>query len=276
MNRLMAVALLLAAALAAPAQETGKQDAVDTAFLDCTQIRIRAERVEEVSAETQAWGRGIIAGLGIADKTAREKAQAILDFVHNNFTFNWTRPKSVAEFIEVKAGNCYAHARLGILLLRLAGVPAKFAYEVHLRLSSPSATADAVESGTGLFGSFHNDHAWVLFHDGERWTPFDSTSGHIGGEGFIAQRWTPPRANPPFAIWEDTGSGLDAMENVTELVWEGLSLPTHGEMSEERWRGLMAAFAGKDLDHFRTPLSEEEYALIEQAARAYYSGEEIP
>ena len=271
MSFAVSIALLLATAMAAPAQ-----DAVDDAFLDCTQIRIRAERVEEVSAETQAWGRGAIAALGIEDKPAREKAQAILDFVHDNFVFNWTRPKSVAEFIEVRAGNCYAHARLGILLLRLSGVPAKFAYEVHLRLGGSSATADAVEMGTGMFGSFHNDHAWVLFHDGERWTPFDSTSGHLGGEGFVARRWTPPRANPPFAIWEDTGSGLDGMANVTEQVWEGIGLAPHGEMSEERWREFMAAFAGKDLDHFRVPLSDEEYALIEGAARAFYSAEEIP
>ena len=276
MKSAFSVVVLLAVLPAAYAQDTADQATVDAAFLDFTQILIRTDRIENVDAETQAWGRGLIAGLGIEGLPAQQKAKKILDFVHGNLVFNWTRPKSVAEFIKTKAGNCFAHARMGIFLLRLSGVPAKFAYEVHLQLGSESATKDAREMGTGLFSCFHNDHAWVLFHDGERWIPYDSTAGHLGGEGFIAQRWTPPEANPPFVIWEDMGTGLDNMENVTQDVWEGLRLPTHGEMSEDLWREFMSSFADKPLDYFSTPLSDDEMTRIEQAARAYYASESIP
>ncbi len=276
MKSAFSVVVLLAVLPAAYAQDTADQATVDAAFLDFTQILIRTDRIENVDAETQAWGRGLIAGLGIEGLPAQQKAKKILDFVHGNLVFNWTRPKSVAEFIETKAGNCFAHARMGIFLLRLSGVPAKFAYEVHLQLGSESATKDAREMGTGLFSCFHNDHAWVLFYDGERWIPYDSTAGHLGGEGFIAQRWTPPEANPPFVIWEDMGTGLDNMENVTQDVWEGLRLPTHGEMSEDLWREFMSSFADKPLDYFSTPLSDDEMARIERAARAYYAAESIP
>ncbi len=276
MKSAFSVVVLLAVLPAAYAQDTADQATVDAAFLDFTQILIRTDRIENVDAETQAWGRGLIAGLGIEGLLAQQKAKKILDFVHGNLVFNWTRPKSVAEFIKTKAGNCFAHARMGIFLLRLSGVPAKFAYEVHLQLGSESATKDAREMGTGFFSCFHNDHAWVLFHDGERWIPYDSTSGHLGGEGFIAQRWTPPEANPPFVIWEDMGTGLDNMENVTQDVWEGLRLPTHGEMSEDLWREFMSSFADKPLDYFSTPLSDDEMTRIEQAARAYYASESIP
>ena len=197
------------------AQDKEKSNAIDDCFKDWSIIRTSIKRAESIDETTLAWGKKTLAAINLKSLTPNEKARAIQIYVSKDFDFHYSRPRNIPEFLETRKGNCYAHSRLSVFLLRLSGLPAKFAYEVHLEHKSPDSTEDAREAGTGLFGHFHNDHFWILYHDGTRWIPFDSSLGYTGFDGFVS-RWEGTETipdNPPFIIWEDTGTGSSVSGN---------------------------------------------------------------
>lgn len=179
-----------------------------------------------------AWGNQVLRSLRIDGRDNFEKAQRICGYLSDNFAFNFQRSTSLREIITRKGGNCVAHSLIGIFLLRLAGIPAKFAHEVHLtrqyRLISLYVGLWAKKENNGINSFWHNDHVWVWFSADGTWQPFDSALDLCGfdrfyrkrffkhkelSEGF-AQKWT----GPPFVVWEGVGEGFDGMKNITPSV----------------------------------------------------------
>ncbi len=254
------------------AQEGDKAASVDESFKDWKILRTSSKRVEVIDKTTLAWGQKTLAAINSEKLETNERARAIQQYVSKNFVFDSSRPKNIPEFIETQKGNCYAHSRLSVFLLRLAQVPAKFAYEVHLELKTASSAKTARERGTGLFGHFHNDHFWILYHDGGRWIPYDSALGYTGFDGFVS-RWEGTEAipdNPPFVIWEDTGSGSSGMNNITEYIWNQFPLEKHKNLSPEEWKEFISNFYDKDVSFFQKPLDGSTENLINKVARQFF------
>lgn len=282
--RKLFVCLFVILLFTACAPDTGGSDVtvevevpVDPVFEDHVNIRWGVDRVEVVDEETLAWGREVLDGLKLSGTDANADALKIFEFIHGNFIFNSGRPKTIADFCEVKDGNCYAHSRLAIFMLRLANIPAKFVYEVHLELKSASSARQARERGTGLFGHFHNDHFWVLYHNGERWVPMDTALGIVGYDG-LARRWSGDGVadNPPFVVWEDSGNNEEGLLNVTKTLWDRMTLEPHNDLTPEEWREFTAHYEDVELELFQIPLPEEHIARIEAVARQFFKSMALP
>ncbi|MCX4241226.1 transglutaminase-like domain-containing protein [Paraliomyxa miuraensis] len=98
-----------------------------------------------------------LAPKGTAPAAAAERIGA---WVHERITYEIT-PRSLdgAQILEAGRGDCTEYARLTVTLLRAAGVPAE------------------VRDGMAASGDELVAHAWVAYHDGERWHEIDPTWG---------------------------------------------------------------------------------------------------
>ena len=188
----------------------------------------------------------MLQNLNLVNATDFEKAKKIQDYVSRNFTYNFKSSITIREIIENEGGNCVSHAVLGIFLLRLAQVPAKFAHEVQIikqyTLVSLVVGRWAKKHNDGINSYWHNDHIWVWFdHDGI-WEPFDSALDLCGFDEFydkrfyrhkteskgFAQRW----AGPPFVIWEEINTGCEKMINITPTIWNENSLKMYPDKND--------------------------------------------
>ena len=212
------------------------------------------DQVIRVDDESLAWGQQVLQGLDLGSMGDFAKAQKICSYLHDHFAYNFQRRTRFSEIIQKKGGNCVSHALMGIFLLRLSGLPAKFAHEVHLtkqyRLISLYVGIWAKRENDGINSFWHNDHVWVWFRNGETWEPFDSALDVCGfdpfyrkrffqqqalSEGF-AQKWT----GPPFVIWQGTGDGLVGMKNITSAIIHPESM--NGLAHQEGWQELVDLF----------------------------------
>jgi hypothetical protein len=242
-------------------------------FVDYSRLRLGLFEVEEIDPATIEWGRKVLRQLDIEGQPAAAKAARLVQYLHDNVAFEGFQPETVADIIAEQAGNCNAHARLGIFLLRLAGVPAKFAWESHLNMTGQGAGVVARERNHGQYGAFHNAHVWVFYHDGETWQPFDSGIGYQGYAAFPEYRWLrPPHvvAGPPFEIWEDTGLGFANMNNVTTRIWQQFELPDLANVTNSKWQAFVSGFQDLGREQSLRLPSEEVLASIETMARLYF------
>lgn len=269
--------ILCAAATIILAGEARPQAEPPAVFSDYVNIRWGVGRVETVEAPLLEWGRGVLADLGVPSSETDRDARAIFDYINAGYEFSSDRPPTIADFCESRSGNCYAHARLAIFLLRLAGIPAKFVYEVHLELKTESSAREARSRGTGLFGHYHNDHFWVMYYDGSRWVPMDTALGVMGYDG-LARRWTGDGVpdNPPFVLWEDTGDDTTGLRNITTTFWERIPIRTHNALTPAEWQEFIAVYGRLPLETFQSPLSAEHEQRIAAVAKQFFGIEEIP
>jgi hypothetical protein len=255
------------------AQDEDKTASIDNRFKNWSIIRTSIKGAENIDEATLIWGKNTLAALILDKLDANEKARAIQKYISRNFEFHFSTPQDIPEFLETGRGNCFAHSRLSVFLLRLAGIPAKFAYEVHLELKTESSAKRARERGDGLGGHFHNDHIWILYHNGDRWKPYDSALGYTGFNGFHS-RWEGTETipdNPPFVIWEDTGSGFSDMRNITEYIWNQFPVEKHNDLSPAEWKQFLSNFYDKDLSFFQKPLDESTEKMINRVARKFFN-----
>lgn len=259
------VCLLTGAGLSAFGQE------IPDVFRETDQIRWGVRQSEPVDAETIVWVDRFLAKLDLAGKTPDERARAIWTAVRSHFAFTPDRPKTLADFIRDPRGNCYAHSRMDLLLLRRAGLPAKYIYEVHLELKSAESEKSARARGLGLFGHYHNDHFWVLYHNGDTWVPFDTGFGIVGFDG-LRKRWEGNEvlASPPFVLWEDSGDDAVGLVNVTGRIWRQMEIGPRNGMTPEAWMRFVSTWERVPLDFFMKPLDENTLARIADAARQYF------
>lgn len=119
--------------------------------------------VESDASEIKRTALDIIRSrFGTRSPSAEEIARAISDWVYKNV--EKTSVMSIPSALEVlrsQKGDCNEHAVLSVALLRALGIPARVAFGL------------AYDSGSFFY------HAWVEFHDGQKWIAFDPTWGQF-------------------------------------------------------------------------------------------------
>ena len=153
----------------------------------------------------------IVAELGLKSKSDEEKLRTLAAWFEKKFTYtlNGHVPKPgqtpMAQFLtETHAGHCEHFATAAVLLLRLAGVPARYAIGYAV---DPSA-----RHGDTWYVRERHGHAWVMVWRSEhaRWEEFDPT---------------PPSREQ---IEESRASDLEGISDFGSNVWY--------RFSQWRWR----------------------------------------
>ncbi len=247
-------------------------DTHDSIFLDYKKIKIDNNYTYNIEQSTIDWGEQLLKELNISGLNNYEKAVCINKYIHNNIEFCGFRANNIKEIIENKKGNCFCHARLGIFLLRLAGIPAKFAYEIHIRRCSIFGKIKGKNKNTGLYGCAHNDHIWVFFYDTGNRIPFDSSLGIIGMKEFITKRWNNKFImGPPFVIYEDTGNGLEKMKNITIKLWNTKPKDSFNIIDFNTWYEFLNSFSEMEIEDFDKPLDKSLLRRINKISKLWYN-----
>lgn len=231
-------------------------------FLNHREIVISGnENTVHIDDEAIKWGQQALESMNLENGDDYVKAQKICEYLNDNFGYNFQRKSSIAEIIKKQGGNCVSHTLMGIFLLRLAGIPAKMAHEVHIikqfRLISLYVGLWAKKANNGINSFWHNDHVWVLFRNIGTWEPFDSALGVCGLDHFyqkrfyqhselskgFAQKWT----GPPFVIWEGVGRGFDGMKNITSSIINPEAMMIK---NAKEWRDFVNTFVDWKQDDF--------------------------
>lgn len=253
-------------------------------FLNQQEIVISGyENTIQIDDDAIKWGQKILASLNLENGDDFVKAQKICAYLHANFAYNFQRNSSMAEIIKKQGGNCVSHTMMGIFLLRLAGIPAKIAHEVHIikqfRLISLYVGLWAKRANDGINSFWHNDHVWVWFRNMGTWEPFDSALGVCGLDHFyqkrfyrhrelskgFAQEWT----GPPFVIWEGVGRGFDGMMNITSSIInpEAMMIENANE-----WQAFVNTFVDwKQADFHKGYLTRHLMQKIKAMSRQWFA-----
>ena len=253
-------------------------------FLNFNYIVYNKEYKIEIDSASKEWGKKVLQDLKIENLNNFEKAEAINNYLNENFKYIWKRRLEIEEIIEKKNGFCISHALMGIFLLRQAGIPAKFAHEVHIMkehtILSLMIGRYAKKDNDGINSYWHNDHVWVWFSDGENWEPFDSALDLCGFDEFyekrffkqkelsksFAQKWT----GPPFVIWEDSGSGLQDMRNISTNVWNEKSIYNESTINDD-WLELVKLFSDwNEQDFYKEYLDNEKINKIKEMSKDWF------
>lgn len=255
-------------------------------FLDKEQIIYSKKRIVNIDSASLKWGRNVLNDLKLDGLSNTEKAKKINQFLYKEFKYNGKRRLIIADIIKKKNGFCISHALMGIFLLRLADVPAKFAHEVHIMkrgtILSLIIGRYAKRNNDGINSYWHNDHVWVWFDAGDRWEPFDSGLGICGFEELFKKRYFEQKkyskgmiakwTGPPFVVWEDTGSGLREMNNVTSKVWKHELLNDDYRMKKD-WLELVNMFDDwTKKDFYKQYLDDDKIELVKNSSKYWFKG----
>jgi len=225
------------------------------------------DRILAVDSFSVYWGQNVLNELHVNGQTNFEKALRIKNFIHKNIDC-YGRQSNIHAIIEERKGNCYDHARLSVFLLRMSGVPAKFAFEINLKKNVFWWGKKAKKQNRGTWGYHHNDHVWVLFYDGSTWQPLDSELDIIGINDFVIRRWEKISPyyfkllpyGPPFIIWEDAGDGFLNMKTITKQIWMNKPDSTYTKVNKSEWFRFLNEFDGvtrEKIDHCLFPSDKE-------------------
>jgi hypothetical protein len=225
------------------------------------------DRIMIVDSFSVDWGQNVLNKLKLNGQTNFEKALRIKNFIYMNIDC-YGRQSNIHDIIKERKGNCYDHARLSVFLLRMSGVPAKFAFEINLKKNVFWWGNKAKKQNRGIWGYHHNDHVWVLFYDGSTWQPLDSELNIIGIDNFVMRRWEKISPyyfkllpyGPPFIIWEDTGDGFLNMKTITKQIWINKPDSTYTKVNKSDWFRFLNEFDGvtrEKLDHSLFPRDKE-------------------
>lgn len=127
----------------------------------------------EVPEEESPAIRELVRRLGLSGLAPAEAGARVDRFFLDNFQYDLgarhrETPTHLADFLtRNRAGHCEYFASASVLLMRAAGIPARYAvgYSVH----EFSAVEDA------LVARDRHAHAWAIYWDGERWRNLDTT-----------------------------------------------------------------------------------------------------
>jgi hypothetical protein len=207
------------------------------------------ERILKIDSFSIDWAKKVLDELNLSKLTNFEKALKIRDYIHKNIKC-YKRQVDIHGIIVNKTGNCWDHARISAFLLRMAGVPAKFAFEINLKKNVYWWGKKAKKQNNGTWGFYHNDHVWVLFFDGKQWQPYDSELNILGIEDFVNRRFGKISPyyfkmlpyGPPFIIWEDTGQGFSNMRTITKQIWSYKTDNTYAKVNKSDWYSFLSNF----------------------------------
>ncbi|HTT38438.1 MAG TPA: transglutaminase domain-containing protein [Burkholderiales bacterium] len=151
--------------------------------------------------------------IALPERNAHAAVRAIAAFFETQFTYTLSlsapdsrdRPRSLSAFLlEDRRGHCEYFATAAVLLLRRAGVPARYATGYAVQEWSPWERQYVVRE--------RHAHAWALAWLDGRWQELDTTPARWAEEG--AARASPLRAlydllsllNYRLTVWQDDGS----------------------------------------------------------------------
>jgi len=252
-------------------------------FLDYKKIIYKPSIIIQPDTFSIQWGLDVLSMLELKNLSTIEKARKINQFLYKNFKFKGNRYFLIQDIIHKKKGNCRSHGNISIFVLRMAGIPAKYAHEMHITMKSLHSRYigyNAKKANEGINGYAHNDHLWVWFLDGNNWLPFDSSLGIVGFDELFAKRffnrdelnkkYIEKVTGPPFVIWEDIGFGLDSMANVSKSFW--MKMPERETpVNKSEWVELSANFDKwnrKDL--YNNGLPTELYRKIKEMSGKFF------
>lgn len=120
----------------------------------------------------------------------RERIEEIYDFLETNYTYtkNPGRTPTGKDFIsyflsESKKGYCTSFASAAVMLLRSAGIPARYAVGLSVSDEEINEAPLAADGLHALAVNDHHAHAWAeVYVDGLGWRPVEMTPGQGGGE----------------------------------------------------------------------------------------------
>ncbi len=244
----------------------------DSIFLDYKNIKTDNDYTYNIEQSTIDWGNQLLKELNVSELNNYEKAVCINKYIHDNIEFCGFRANNIKEIIENQKGNCFCHAQLGIFLLRLSGIPAKFAYEIHIRKCTIPRKIKGENKTTGLYGCAHNDHIWVFFYDNGNRIPFDSSLGITGINEFITKsRDNKSLPGPPFVIYEDTGNGLEKMKNITIELWNNKPKDSFNIIDFNTWYDFLNCFSDMKIEDFDKPLDKSLLLEISKISKLWYN-----
>ena len=231
-------------AQAAPSALSGDFSGADPAYL-------------ELPDETREWAEGVLADLGVAYPSA-EAVERIAEYVRDSATYDLNTPRlpdGETDFArwfltESDTGYCVHFATAGAVLLRAAGIPARYAtgYMVMARANRVTPAQP------------RNAHAWVEYYNGEYWTVLECTPGQglslRPNEEGTSPTETPTEAPTASASTLPEGSGEATLPEHTQAPSrpQGPAGPTDGDGTgpsgtpgEQRpsfpWKALLTALA---------------------------------
>lgn len=256
-------------------------------FMDYRNIVLSERETIKADSASIEWGKRVLEDLNFESATDFEKAAKIQQYLSNNFKYRFKSDTSISGIINSRGGNCVSHAILGIFLLRLEGVKAKFAYEVQIikpfTIVSIVVGRWAKKNNDGINSYWHNDHVWVWFDNNGSWEPFDSALGLCGFDEFydkrfykhkelsrgMAQKW----AGPPFVVWEETDMGRENMNNITHRIWNEETLEKFNNRTE--WLNFINLFDNwSDSDFHKEFLPEDLLNEIKVMSRKWFSNQQ--
>lgn len=104
--------------------------------------------------------------------------------------FGYGMPKTLAEIVAQRGGNCVSHAVLATVILRQSGIPTRLVsesvYTSFSLLRLPAAVARAP------IGPTLNGHVWCEVLLGDDWIPVDAELGIFGTIEWLAARLAAP------------------------------------------------------------------------------------
>jgi len=218
----------------------------------------------------------IVSELGLTNMSERQKIRALEKYFSEHFTYSLTAynrrqngKTPLGVFLtETHAGHCEYFATAAVLLLRQAGIPARYA-------TGYAAPETARQGNTYLLRERHS-HAWALaYHsDTHTWEEVDCTPS-----GWSSQAVAPP---PWWEAVSDVGSNL--YFRFSEWRWSKTSLAHYASwlmaplILSLAWR-VIASLRGRAVAHVgggdptpRWPgLDSELYQIDRQLAAAHLS-----
>lgn len=139
-----------------------------------------AESAVQLPAQTRAWAQTLLADIISEDQRTTEKAEAIAAFVRASAEYNVdidSMPRSETDFVrwfleDCEEGYCVHFASSAVVLLRAAGIPARYVTGYMTTLDS-------------------NGQATVRLDDAHAWAEY-----YVGGVGWVILEATPAVQSP--------------------------------------------------------------------------------
>ncbi|MGE5358687.1 MAG: transglutaminase-like domain-containing protein [Bacteroidales bacterium] len=185
------------------------------------------------------------------DGNVRDKVARLVAWMTKEFSWTATdyQQRTPEQIIERRGGNCADLARVLARLLDATHVRYRMVREINIQPESESRQANAarkIASGGArfsVFGSRHNDHAWleVFDPDSGSWFPADPAVGVVGVEQWIRAR---------LALEERLQPAVAAAVPIVQAMLEPIAVVAIGEPREDRSTYYLVdafdrAYAGK-------------------------------
>jgi len=150
--------------------------------------------LDKAVPEKEAYAlQAVAAELGLDGMTDEEKIHAVSKFFHKNFTYSRNslnvprniQESALAQFLTIThAGHCEYFATATVLLLRTAGVNARYV--------TGWAVPEAAHRGDTYLVRERHAHAWALVYQSGKWTAEDNTPASWLGAADARPPWWEP------------------------------------------------------------------------------------